>query len=312
MPSSLSPLLEWSDAMRSYLLNDCKLEPAQAQAVVNDWLDRAQVLASFSPDDRTTTVVPLAEETHFHEPRSAPFWLRAAATLIIRGSKPEDFHVSGQVSQADMPLFTTTIVDPLGTLLSERPALPLVLTRRGAVDFANLKEEYPRAWACLTCVANAFGRGVHATYRQPPAPQPSLPRPSEVVNVDLSRATMGGGTRASVISATDPRFDLQLFDGMRRLADDDLDVFIVGAMSRISRNSRKLFRVLEFVLAHHASILTTNLLLRDRDVWVRKGRLIRPDSTDQVAGIFVLRGTSGAHREIRASLGAEFGLTTTE
>jgi len=67
--------------------------------------------------------------------------------------------------------------------------------------------------------------------------------------------------------------------------------------SRLSRNSRKLLRVLEFLLAHRAKILTTNYLLTSKEVWVRRRYPVRPDSGHPIAGLHDQTGLSGAHRK---------------
>lgn len=71
----------------------------------------------------------------------------------------------------------------------------------------------------------------------------------------------------------------------------------VSSLSRISRNSRKQLRVLEFLLAHKARILTTNYLLTSKEVWVRRHDLVKPDSESPMNGFRDLSGLSGSHRK---------------
>ena len=56
--------------------------------------------------------------------------------------------------------------------------------------------------------------------------------------------------------------------------------------------------MLEFLLAHDATILTTNYLIRPGDVWVRRGDLVKPNSRDPYAGIANTHGLSGTHRKL--------------
>jgi hypothetical protein len=83
----------------------------------------------------------------------------------------------------------------------------------------------------------------------------------------------------------------------------------LSSLSRISRNSRKLLRVLEFLLAHRARILTTNYLLTDKEVWVRRRELIKPDSKHPMKGFEALSGLSGTHRKTVESWVREIGNT---
>jgi hypothetical protein len=62
-----------------------------------------------------------------------------------------------------------------------------------------------------------------------------------------------------------------------------------------------ILRVLEFLLAHQARIITTNCLLTTKEVWVRRNKLVKPNSEDPFAGIRNLNGLSGSHRKTAES-----------
>ncbi|MER7141298.1 hypothetical protein ABZ593_32065 [Streptomyces sp. NPDC012617] len=57
-------------------------------------------------------------------------------------------------------------------------------------------------------------------------------------------------------------------------------VLPLSALSRLSRNSTKQLRVLEFLLAHGTTVVTTNCLLSPDTVGVRTRPLVKPDSYD--------------------------------
>ncbi len=76
------------------------------------------------------------------------------------------------------------------------------------------------------------------------------------------------------------------------------DVFATPSLSRISRNSDKLLRTLEFLLAHNVRVVTTNLMLADGEVWVRRGDLVKPIPARPFDGFRIMRGLSGAHRKL--------------
>jgi hypothetical protein len=67
----------------------------------------------------------------------------------------------------------------------------------------------------------------------------------------------------------------------------DSDGFILGLarLSRIARNSHKLLRMLEFLLARQARVLRTNYLLTCQEAWVRRRELVN------------MMGISGSHRK---------------
>src|SRR5262249_9056407 len=109
---------------------------------------------------------------------------------------------------------------------------------------------------------------------------------------------------AALFSAIDPRFDQKLYGALQRAATEEFTLY-TSALSRYSRNSAKLHRILEFLLAHGAAILTTNYLLRPGDVWVRRGDLVKPNSGDPDIGLGDLRGLSGTHRNIAKAVLAQ-------
>jgi hypothetical protein len=75
-------------------------------------------------------------------------------------------------------------------------------------------------------------------------------------------------------------------------------VIALTGLSRISRNGRKLLRVVEFPLARRAAVLTTNYLLTAKEVSVRPRELVRPDSVDPMDGFRKTCGLTGSHRKI--------------
>jgi hypothetical protein len=98
------------------------------------------------------------------------------------------------------------------------------------------------------------------------------------------------------LSAIDPRFDQRLIAMLEAAAYEGM-VLWVSALSRISRNLDKLLRALEFLLAHSATVLTTNYMIRTGDVWVRRDTLVKPVSNDPHACLTDSTGLTGAHKK---------------
>jgi len=99
-----------------------------------------------------------------------------------------------------------------------------------------------------------------------------------------------------VFSGIDPRFDQSTLRWLKAAENEEL-LLGLSSLSRISRNSRKLMRAREFLLAHKAKILTTNYLLTGKEVWVRRHDLVKPDSEHPMNGFRELSGLSGSHRK---------------
>jgi hypothetical protein len=183
---------------------------------------------------------------------------------------------------------------PLELLAAARRE-PVALT--GPDPFENLAHTYPRAWACLEALAETVAHDSGRQEYQAPntTDMPSLPQPHEIVPARRAERIDGG----TLFDSVDPRFDEEFMRQLRTAIDPDGDepkVFFVSALSRFSRNSHKQLRVMELLLAHEVTIVTTNYMLRPHDIWVRRGTLIKPDSHKPFAGLHRLQGLTGAHR----------------
>jgi hypothetical protein len=121
---------------------------------------------------------------------------------------------------------------------------------------------------------------------------PALPAAGEVVAARRGKQHLG----SVVESAITPAFNQQLVDGLQFVITHQAP-FYVPSLSRVSRNMDKLLRVVELLLSHDVPIVTTNYLIRFRDVWVRR-RLIQPDNYNHLSGLDTLDGLSGSHRKL--------------
>jgi hypothetical protein len=200
---------------------------------------------------------------------------------VVRNSLLEQAHHDGPLHGGIVPA-TQYAAGPLSHLLAARRRQPVDLP--GSNPFAGLAERYPRAWACLDALTDTSADGGRGPLRLPAAPIPDLPSGDEVV-----AAPPADDDGITLFSAIDPRFDQGLVDLLEKAAEGDF-LLCTSTLSRYSRNSEKLHRILEFLLAHGATVLTTNYLIRPADVWVRRGTLVKPDSSKPYAGVLVTHG----------------------
>lgn len=280
------------------MLEVCEVPTSDAARVAEDVLMRAEAAARLAPADLETLAAPFYEESFDHEPDDAPPWLKATTTLVIRNSHLEEMHANGPVADGLIAI-TTYGAGALSHLISARRRVPLSADVTGD-PFGDLREEFPRAWACLRTLRSCLNAGGgRFGYRLPQAAVPELPDTSEVVEAEPAEdvKSPSGDSTAVVFSAIDPRFDQHAFRLLERAVEHEGQLVALSALSRISRNSQKLHRVLELLLAHHARILTTNYLLTDKEVWVRRRHLVKPDSWHMMKGFEDLTGLSGAHRK---------------
>jgi hypothetical protein len=125
-----------------------------------------------------------------------------------------------------------------------------------------------------------------------------LPRASETTEAPPSEGLLSatGEPAGVVLSAIDPRFDQMAINHMKKAKGGGL-LLGLASLSRMSRDSRKLLRLLDFFLAYQTKIITTNTLLTSKEVYVRGKRLVKPDSWDDMSGLRNLQGISGTHRK---------------
>jgi hypothetical protein len=280
------------------LTEACGVATPDASRVAEDILLRAEAAARLDPASREVLASPFFEESFSYEPDDASYWMKAITTMVIRNSQLEDLHTNGPVNPGGITAVTTYGLGPLSHLLAARQQRPLAASPHDD-PFVGLADTYPRAWACLDALRiSLISGGGRVGYRLPEAPIPELPDATEVIEArPADHLKMPSDDFTGVIfSGIDPRFDQ---NALRWLKEAESEKLILGlsSLSRISRNSRKLLRVLEFFLAHRTRILTTNYLLTDKEVWVRRNELVKPDSKHPMDAFCNLHGLSGSHRK---------------
>ena len=291
-------MIKFCGEMVPALLQDvCQVESAAATVVGTEILARANAFAALDRHNQDVLVGPFVEEV---VPVDAPLVLKAAVTLVVRNSRLEDLHVRGLVSDGGLRAITEMAAAPLSHVLAAQRRQPRSVSAEN--PFHGLAGVYPRAWACLAALAGMLDEGGRSAYRAPEAPVPDLPSDADVVDAAGSEAD----DNIVVHSGIDERFDATLVARLRDSADEQ-GVLFVSALSRLSRHTGKLLRIIEYLLAHDVPILTTNYLLRPRDVWVRRGRFVKPTSAKPQAGLVDERGLAGTHRNLARQVRAQLG-----
>lgn len=306
MPQALIP-----DAMEQYcrdvvptVLHDvCDVDQERAGQIARDMLTRGEAFAALDQHTKDVLMGPFIEEVFAYRPVDAPLHLKAAVAIIVRNSLLEDSHADGHVNEGGIEAITSTALGPVSHLLAARRREPLPAS--GPNLFDELRPAYPRAWACLEALVEANNPGGRVGYRAPLAPVPPLPTPEE--QMEATAVACGSGTHSHhfVQSGIEPRFDSHLIAQMQAAVQGPLTLFL-PTLSRASRNMDKLMRTLEFLLAHRATIVTTNYMLRVDDVWVRRGDFVQPDNSGEYTrGLHDLTGLGGVHRKIVEQLSSQ-------
>jgi len=282
----------------AYLREHCGVDQTAADAIGRDIFARAEAFAALDHGMRRTLSAPFLEEVVTYQPEEASLELKAAVTVVVRNSLLETAHSSGALKAGGVKALTTHGAMVLARLLTDERAPE---SSDHADLFTDLPTRYPRAWAALAAIADAVGGGGggggggsggrHA-YRMPDAPIPPMPAIDDAVDVKRSKDHDSG----VIQSAIDPNLNRHLVEGITRVIEAEVPIYVTS-LSRFSRNMDRLLYLIELLLAHDIPIVTTNYLIRSGDVWVRKGRLLQPDSYS-TSGLDDLTGLSGSHRKI--------------
>jgi hypothetical protein len=274
------------------LLSLAQVPDERWSGIAHDVRERAEAFAALDTAARQVVAAPFLEEAAFHHPSKFPLWDRAFAEVVVRNSRLEDIH--SYVKQEWMWWFTTAATGPLAQLLGASAAQSgRSASRTLASPFAGLSDLYPRAWSCLAIVAELGAKGGQGEY-EGRGHEAVLPSEDEVVHAPEVEGRAG----TVVFSAIDSRLDTRAYSIMRAVDEGRLTVVVLSSLSRISRNSAKLMRMLEFYLARGASILTANLLLTPNEVYVRQGAWVRPDVSRMLAAFHRNQGLAAKHVDI--------------
>jgi hypothetical protein len=280
------------------LAGACCVAAPDARVVAEDVLCRAEAAARLDRDSCEILAAPFFEESFSHEPDGASAWMKAITTLVIRNSRLEELHASGPVNAGGITAITTYGLGPLSHLIAARRRRPR--PAGSAHDpFAGLAAAYPRAWSCFAALRAALiSGGGRVGYRPPEAPLPGLPDASEAIDAPQAEHVElpSDAFTAVVLSGIDPGFDHNALR-LLQVAESEEMMIALSSLSRISRNSRKLLRVVEFLLARQATVLTTNYLLTCKEASVRRHELVKPDSVRPLDGFQNTSGLTGSHRK---------------
>ena len=279
-------------AVPDLLTEVCHVSTELAARIGDDILVRAESYAMLDDKSRDVLIAPFAEEIARYEPADSSLMLKGAVAVVVRSSLLEEAHAHGPVEAGGIQGITTLAAAPLSHFLAARRRNPVTVEHN---LFADLADAWPRAWACLGAVAEAYGAGGGRwPYRFPAAQVPELP----AAEVEAPAADTRDGV--VILNGIDPRFDQEIVQRMREAAEPGDAVWLTASLSRISRHLGKLLQAVEYLLAHDVPILTANYLLRPREVWVRRGELATVDHEDPLTAWRASRGLSGVHRAVAA------------
>ncbi len=269
-----------------------KVDAAQVSMIVDDIRTRAAMYKSLTTHEQAVLNTTVWEEVYYHEPSALGLDALAATVIVVRNSALENIHAMGGVlKQSDIKQLSITAATPLVQYLQA----PTQNVDTSTHLFKPLQEKYPRAWAALEALLITTKQRGRKTYSfQASSVDLQLPK-----DAGKSETLSDGTFVANAISET---FDSQLVEGLTRVKEHTGVPIFAPTFSRLSRNTNKLFFILEWVIAHNGMVLTINHLIEPAAVWTRKGHIIQTDSFDPYQGLQNTVGLKGTHRSIAVAV----------
>jgi hypothetical protein len=244
---------------------------------------------------RRTALFCGIEEATFHDPRSASLDVRALSVVGIRNSLIEDLGASRPATRElalDHAVLTDNEMPAITRAASEyfdrhAPAqLPPGATAPEDDVFGTLSMRFPSAWHALSTLANM------AAYET--SYEPLHHSPTHLPLGD----TAAGGTATTVHSGIDPAFDSALLTYLNNVRAAENAIFFSDSFKGVTRNARKLFEILEFLITNGRAFATHNYYITANYVAKRR-RLLRPFhfAYEVEEKLDDQRGLTGRHKE---------------
>lgn len=251
------------------LLAEAGVSDDEAAAIVADVEQRGRDYISGGGASRRALRVPFLDDVAEFMPEEAPIGCRADVAVVVRNSLLEDAHARSLVSDAKLVEITYLATGAFNAWSSQRLNRDEDAPPVGV--FAAIAE-HPRAYAALQALALAAEGGGRKAYRMPDGPVPELPTPG-------AHEISAGKVRRSALAALDE----PLVRDLTALGSGEMEVAFASSLSRYSRNSTVLATVVEFVLAHGGTLLTTNFMIRPGEAFSRCPPLVGADSHDPLS-----------------------------
>lgn len=238
----------------------------QMTTIVDDVARRARDYAA-----RRALRVPFIDDVAGFLPREAPAAVKADVAVVVRNSLLENAHARGPVEDGDLTRITVLATGALNEWLYENSNKDEHAPPCGMFAAAA---DHSRAYPALRALAAAAERGGRRSFRMPRPGVPDRPAGAPAV-----RDT----ARVRVVRSGLDALDDDLLARLDAVADGSSPLGFCSSLSRYSRDTRLLCQVLDVVLAHGGSLLTTNFLIRPGEVFSRRPPFVAACSYDPVS-----------------------------
>ena len=284
------------------------------------------VLSRWHVEDWRDTILEVGrEEGTFFLPKNTPLSIRSLVVVAIRNSLIEDWHVEreygGQGKKIDdirMRWITAEAIRyfdacALSTLpdASASPENP----------FADLEQKFPLSWRIFSLLAEASREDEEQRKRSKKGlafevDLPSLPSfpelPADITRVRARKVTIEGTQRmkAVVDSGINPHFDDRLLTLLARARNEKGMPWYSESWKALTRNSTKLFFIVNWILAYQGILVTPNYLLTSRVACIRtplwRVTHLPSEGGEPFAVLANPGGLFPSHRKALESIAAQF------
>ncbi|WP_146602541.1 hypothetical protein [Novipirellula aureliae] len=258
-------------------LQSLKLNAHQINVVLNDIRIRIES-ALMRWDDvafRNSLLFPGLEEASFYRP-IANLDCSSFVVMCVRNSLIEDLAAS-QAATVELGLAKPVLTDDqvpeitsaaIGYFTQADLLAASRVCQENGIEtdcFGTLPTEFPHAWHVISSLANSKSGNV--SYEASVAPKPVLPQTSGDTELESMVSIVASGI--------DPTLDSGLLAYLQHIASGEMPYFFSDSFKGITRNTSKLFRVIDFVIGHGATLVTHNYLLGPTFA-ARRAKLLRP------------------------------------
>lgn len=222
-----------------------------------------------------------AEEGYFYEPK-AKIDVRCFVVATIRNSlletaASEEYKKAGlkqPVSEEQIRTLTQEAVTYFKGVQFETIAAEIKEAWKN--DFyGEIVADYPVAWRALQELGLCLGGSVH--YEKVPYKTPFVLE--ELEGIEIKEHIKYGKV---VLSGIDESFDKRLLQILKRIEKDELNYFYVDSFKMLTRNIKKLLKVMEFLLTHEKCFATSNFYIENGYI-EKRTTLRRAAHTEQQA-----------------------------
>ena len=253
----LMPHLRKFGACETFLKNTAETVHIQLSSIIRHWDNRVF---------RNTLLLIGAEEGSYYEP-AAKTDIRCLVVVAIRNSPIETTQsdsfakagLSAPISSSEVKAITS---EAIRYFAKQDFSLLCKQEKSGSLPdiYGDILSEFPITAAALSQIAMTSAKTVN--YKKV-----SCDKPISITPLSLNLLSKSVQKQKYVVfDGFDPSIDPALADTLGKIENRGTDVFIIDSFKSLTRNPKKLFLVIEYILSRGCAVATTNYYLENGHV----------------------------------------------